>query len=126
MSINIDNLDSNLLYSKDLLFNDETGSDNLQELSTEELKISGGNTTTGGNTTENETISVAIGGEQFTIDGDGINVIVPEAVANSDRFITSGDDIEVITYKGRPRPFFPGSIRINIFNSTSSNSTSSF
>ena len=118
MSINIDNLDSDLLRSKDFLFNDETGSDNLQELSTEELKISGGHTT------ENETISVAIGGEQFTIDGDGINVIVPEAVANSDKFITSGDDIEVITYKGRPKPFFPGNISINITRSSSSNSTS--
>lgn len=117
MGINIDNLDSNLLRSKDCLFNDDA-SDNLQELSAEELKISGGHTT------ENETISIAISGEEFTIDGDGVNVIVPEAVANSDRFKTFGDDIDVITYKGGPQPIYYGSISIKIVGSNSFNSPS--
>ena len=118
MSINIDNLDSNLLRSKDCLFNnDNDASDNLQELSPEELKISGGD--------EDGSISIAISGEEFTIDGDGVNVIVPEAVANSNRFKTYGDDIDVITYKGGPQPIYYGSVSINIIGSTSSNSSTS-
>ena len=111
MGINIDNLDNNLLRSEDCLFNDDA-SDNLQELSTEELKISGGN--------EDGSISVAISGEEFTVDGDGVSVIVPEAVANSDRFKTFGDDIDVITYKGGPQPIFYGSLSIKIVESSSS------
>ena len=121
MSINIDNLDNNLVCSKNYLFNNETESDNLQELSDEELKISGGYESSD---YEVETISVAIGGEQFTINGDGVNVVVPEAVANSDRFITSGDNINVVTYKGFPAPFYRGDVSINITRSNSSNSVS--
>ena len=120
MSINIDNLDNNLVCSEDWLFNDGTGSDKLQELSDEELKISGGYESG----YEVETISVAIGGESFTINGDGVNVVVPEAVANSDRFITSGDNINVTTYKGNPNPFYYGDVSINITRSRSSNSVS--
>ena len=116
MGINIDNLDSNLLRSEDCLFNDDA-SDNLQELSPEELKISGGD--------GNDSISIAISGEEFTVDGDDISVIVPEAVANSNRFKTFGDDIEVITYKGGPQPIYGGSISINIVGSNSSDLSSS-
>ena len=114
MGINIDNLDRNLLRSEDCLFNDDA-SDNLQELSPEELKISGGD--------EDGSISIAISGEEFTIDGDGISVIVPEAVANSDRFKTFGDDIDVITYKGGPQPIFYGSVSIKISGSNSFSSS---
>ena len=123
MSINIDNLDSNLIRSEDLLSSEESVSDNLQELSTEELKISGG-TEDSSISNEDSSISIAIGGEKFTIDGDGINVIVPEAVANSNRFMTQGDDIDVFTYKSGPRPIYGGSISINIVESSSSSSSS--
>ena len=121
MSINIDNLDSNLIRSGDLLSSEESVSDNLQELSPEELKISGG-TEDSFTSNEDSSISIAIGGEKFTIDGDGINVIVPEAVANSNRFMTHGDDIDVFTYKGSPGPIYGGNISINIIDSSRSSS----